>query len=36
MRWFSLGKLEIGVSRRRLFVARVGRRISRILLDWSI
>lgn len=35
MRWFSWGKIEIGVSRGRLFVGVTGRRISRRLIDWS-
>lgn len=33
MRWWSIGKLEIGVSRDRILVALVGRRVSRVLLD---
>lgn len=36
MRWFSLGKIEVGVSWSHLVVAWVGRRFTRILLDWPI
>lgn len=39
MRWFSLGKIEIAVSRERVMIAMVGGRISRVLLDattWQV
>lgn len=34
MRWFSIGRLEVGFGGGRLIVATTGR-ISRILVDWG-
>lgn len=34
MKWFTAGKIEVGVSPGRLIVA-AGRRVYRILIDWT-